>query len=207
LYYIMLVALIIMSVFTLWLYQKNTGATAPDLAAPAPIVQPEPEQPVVDDESPFVIPPVDVEEAPIAIEPEPVQIPEEPVFVEPEPVQETAEQIIQPEPEVITEESSWLVAEPTYNVSEVVPTPAAAPAPAPIVNKPAYNVGGERNEMFTADESYESEYTTSQTPMCDDGTAPDSRGCCTGEVYTYMDDDGSGACCPMDGGPCFPPLQ
>ncbi|MDE6250706.1 MAG: hypothetical protein K2M34_03675 [Alphaproteobacteria bacterium] len=40
---------------------------------------------------------------------------------------------------------------------------------------------------------------------CLDGTQPDSYGCCTGEVYTDMGAEGF-ACCPSDGGDCFPPI-
>lgn len=40
---------------------------------------------------------------------------------------------------------------------------------------------------------------------CEDGTAPDANGCCTGEVYTDMGDQGFN-CCPSTGGDCFPPI-
>lgn len=39
----------------------------------------------------------------------------------------------------------------------------------------------------------------------DDGTVPDENGCCTGEVYTDMGDQGFN-CCPAAGGDCFPPI-
>ncbi len=41
--------------------------------------------------------------------------------------------------------------------------------------------------------------------QCEDGTAPDANGCCTGEIYTDMGDQGFN-CCPETGGDCFPPL-
>ncbi|MEE1111488.1 MAG: hypothetical protein UIH99_04710, partial [Alphaproteobacteria bacterium] len=40
---------------------------------------------------------------------------------------------------------------------------------------------------------------------CEDGTPPDSNGCCTGEIYTDMGEQGFN-CCPSAGGDCFPPL-
>ncbi len=40
---------------------------------------------------------------------------------------------------------------------------------------------------------------------CEDGTPPDEYGCCAGEVYTDMGDQGFN-CCPSSGGDCFPPI-
>ena len=40
---------------------------------------------------------------------------------------------------------------------------------------------------------------------CIDGSAPDSNGCCAGEIYTDMGDQGFN-CCPETGGDCFPPI-
>jgi hypothetical protein len=39
-----------------------------------------------------------------------------------------------------------------------------------------------------------------------DGVAPDQYGCCPGETYTDMGDQGFN-CCPDAGGDCFPPLE
>ena len=41
---------------------------------------------------------------------------------------------------------------------------------------------------------------------CDDGTRPDSNGCCTGEIYTDMGEQGFN-CCPESGEDCFPPIK
>lgn len=43
------------------------------------------------------------------------------------------------------------------------------------------------------------------TITCEDGTNPDSNGCCTGEIYTDMGEQGFN-CCPETGGDCFPPI-
>lgn len=40
---------------------------------------------------------------------------------------------------------------------------------------------------------------------CEDGTLPDANGCCTGETYTDMGEQGFN-CCPEGGGDCFPPI-
>ncbi|MBR5625436.1 MAG: hypothetical protein IKW67_01475, partial [Alphaproteobacteria bacterium] len=40
---------------------------------------------------------------------------------------------------------------------------------------------------------------------CLDGSLPDANGCCAGEIYTDMGDQGFN-CCPETGGDCFPPL-
>ena len=41
--------------------------------------------------------------------------------------------------------------------------------------------------------------------LCLDGTEPDENGCCTGEIYTDMGEQGFN-CCPESGGDCFPPM-
>jgi hypothetical protein len=40
---------------------------------------------------------------------------------------------------------------------------------------------------------------------CEDGTLPDASGCCTGETFTDMGEQGFN-CCPAGGGDCFPPI-
>ncbi len=42
--------------------------------------------------------------------------------------------------------------------------------------------------------------------MCDGNIAPDANGCCPGEIYTDMGDQGFN-CCPEGGGDCFPPIM
>ena len=45
-----------------------------------------------------------------------------------------------------------------------------------------------------------------ETLTCEDGSAPDEHGCCNGETYTDMGDQGFN-CCPDSGGDCFPPIS
>lgn len=40
---------------------------------------------------------------------------------------------------------------------------------------------------------------------CEDGSLPDANGCCAGEIYTDMGEQGFN-CCPSTGGDCFPPI-
>jgi hypothetical protein len=40
---------------------------------------------------------------------------------------------------------------------------------------------------------------------CEDGNPPDANGCCAGEIYTDMGEQGFN-CCPESGGDCFPPI-
>ncbi|MBE6460530.1 MAG: hypothetical protein E7007_01310 [Alphaproteobacteria bacterium] len=41
--------------------------------------------------------------------------------------------------------------------------------------------------------------------MCEGNIAPDANGCCPGEIYTDMGEQGFN-CCPEAGGDCFPPI-
>ncbi len=47
---------------------------------------------------------------------------------------------------------------------------------------------------------------SSETLVCKDNIAPDENGCCPGETYTDMGDQGWN-CCPDAGGDCFPPIE
>ena len=46
---------------------------------------------------------------------------------------------------------------------------------------------------------------TVEVVTCDGGIMPDANGCCPGETYTDMGDQGFN-CCPDAGGDCFPPI-
>ena len=49
------------------------------------------------------------------------------------------------------------------------------------------------------------EETVAPVLTCEDGSLPDGNGCCAGEIYTDMGDQGFN-CCPEAGGDCFPPI-
>lgn len=66
-----------------------------------------------------------------------------------------------------------------------------------------YNEDGSIQNPF---QSAKKEAETATTIItCEDGTNPDANGCCTGEVYTDMGEQGFN-CCPSSGGDCFPPI-
>jgi hypothetical protein len=44
------------------------------------------------------------------------------------------------------------------------------------------------------------------TDMCGNGGTPDANGCCPGETFTDMGEQGFN-CCPDAGGDCFPPIE
>lgn len=224
LYYIMLILLIALSVFTLWLYQKNTSDKTPDLIAPV-VTQTDAADAAVQAaasnesgiESPFIpAVPAPVEEI-VQETVEPVvtveEVPEEELVIEPAPALPAVEEeakVIEPEP-VIEEVVQETVIEQKPMVEPVAP-PYEEPAPVIeseeeiIASKPAYNVS-QNEKMFVADTGYEESdmYVNEELPLCPDGAEPDVNGCCAGEVYTDLGAAGFN-CCPISGGDCFPPL-
>lgn len=66
-----------------------------------------------------------------------------------------------------------------------------------------YNDDGSIQNPFQTAKKEEEQATAVIT--CEDGTNPDANGCCTGEVFTDMGDQGFN-CCPSSGGDCFPPI-
>ena len=68
-----------------------------------------------------------------------------------------------------------------------------------------YEDGVIQNPFETVETAQEAEATTGAI-TCPDGTAPDQYGCCTGEIYTDMGEQGFN-CCPETGGDCFPPIM
>lgn len=65
-----------------------------------------------------------------------------------------------------------------------------------------YNDDGTIKDPFTKPASTEKAVTIT----CEDGKTPDTNGCCAGETYTDMGDQGFN-CCPSGGGDCFPPIK
>ena len=169
-YYLMLILLIGLSIFTLWLYQKKNGTVMPDLAVttatsdtsdtvksettetniPSPFVK-------ADDEK--------VETASVAEtvnEPEPVVEATEPV-VEPEPVAVVAsEPVAEPEPVPVKESEpvNVSVESPFVDLRTVAtyePEKKPIPSEAEILaRKPGYNVS-QNEKMFVASPEYDTE--------------------------------------------------
>ncbi|MFQ6739579.1 MAG: hypothetical protein ACLRFJ_02855 [Alphaproteobacteria bacterium] len=196
-YYVLLIALIILSIYTLWLYQKsNPAGTIPeilnggavtentaiiDTAAQQPIkANPTPEQ-VATQNAEITTPEKIVE--PVIVEPEPVVVEPEPIIVEPETITPQADFTITNQ-----NKSSAAIMVDTESEPRIIDE---------VVDKPSYNVSQNEN-MFVSESDYLSE--TSET--CPDGTSPDRYGCCAGEEYTDLG-DGFGCCAD---GECYPPL-
>ena len=152
-YYVMLILLIGLSVFTLWLYQKNSGDGTPDLTATAPVE--DVAKDAVDTNVPVVEEDVDVATPVQVSEPEPAPV------VEPEPEPEP-EPVVEPEPAVVVEPEPEPVADVVIE-SVSVPTPVVEPEEPRIpteeeilASKPAYNVS-QNEKMFVAAPEYDTE--------------------------------------------------
>lgn len=198
LYYVLLLVLIALSVFTLWLYQRSnvSGDSVPELVAEvAPVMTPKSEsvtistnvEPVaahVEEESnPFVASAGDDKEADSGDAPVVGKV-----------MENSLNKIAKVADEQSMDENSDVkddAVESGEDASESVVT---------AVNKPEYKVTQEN--VFTTNEPD----NVTNGPVCDDGLAPDANGCCVGETYTDMGDQGFN-CCPNNGGDCFPPLE
>lgn len=233
LYYVMLVVLIVLSIFTLWMYQKSANDSVPELGAQTkPVVEEvvqekQPVEPVVAP-SPFVEPqqPVEpiVEPEPVA-EPEPIVVPvevepeiadveSEPVPVTPaEPVPMAEETVPVVPVEITPEPVDTVVAEPVvapveespFLTEETVVAQPSKPIVDMVVDKPAYNVS-QNEKMFVADPEYETDVVVQEEiETCADGAAPDADGCCAGEELVDMG-DGTVMCCAVGTDECFPPM-
>ena len=70
-------------------------------------------------------------------------------------------------------------------------------------------IGVQYNEDGTVKNPYDTttEVVEEVAPVltCEDGNPPDANGCCAGEIYTDMGEQGFN-CCPEAGGDCFPPI-
>ncbi len=182
-YYIMLVMLIVLSIFTLWFYQKSTGNNVvPNLgSAVAPeSIETEPDVTENTDVAPDVVTMVEVASEKVATiepEPEPVAEPEpepEVVDVQPEPVPEP-----EPLPEPVVIDAPTVTVEPTEVPVPVTTVPVRtvpdAPQPEPVTieteeeilaKKPAYGVS-QNEAMFVAADEFETDRQAVQTPEQD----------------------------------------
>ena len=59
---------------------------------------------------------------------------------------------------------------------------------------------------LTEDELLEQELANLDAGLCADGTEPNKFGCCGDELFKDLG-DAVFACCPKDGGDCFPPIK
>lgn len=183
-YYVMLIILIVLSIFTLWLYQRSTNDALPELGAKtapvaadsAVVADDAADANVADDASPFIdadgvggvasdevaaadnTPDVDIAVA-VDVEPEPVVVTPAVPIAQSTPDVEPEPIVVTPAPEVV--DAAVVVPEPVSTISPFLTAePVAAVEPKPIVdvvvNKPAYNVS-QNEKMFVAAPEYETD--------------------------------------------------
>lgn len=129
LYYVMLVVLIALSIFTLWLYQKNTSDNMPDLATTTPQPQaeattpsPAPVDTIMDSQDSPFIPVVEEPAASDSVDDAPVQVEEVETVQIAEPTPDT-------EPEPVVEPEPVPVSAPVEDQTPAVVQPEPAPVP------------------------------------------------------------------------------
>ncbi len=192
-YYIMLILLIALSIFTLWLYQSKNGAVLPDLATttvasgdndkpvvtesniPTPFVRVENEIPETKQAEPVVIPePVKEivpEPAPVVAKPEPVAVDVEkvePVFVS-EPVAVIDVAVTEDVPDDVVVESPFVELRTVANYEpEKKPIPTEEEI---LARKPGYSVS-QNEKMFVAAPEYETETVVSANYSMDTDVQP-----------------------------------
>ncbi len=163
LYYVLLIILVVLSVFTLWLYQQTTNKNMPELGAETKVAPDVAAEQVQDTPKVEVAPVVEVEKVevqPVVVEPEVSQpVEAQPLLV----VEPTPLEVTEPEPvEVVVEEDVveiQPVVEPEEPESPFLSDEVVAPAKTKSVeeilaSKPAYNVS-QQEKMFVADEEYD----------------------------------------------------
>lgn len=69
-----------------------------------------------------------------------------------------------------------------------------------------YNEDGSIQNPFKKPAAAKTPANDTSVVSCDGGMAPDANGCCPGETYTDMGEQGFN-CCPDAGGDCFPPIE
>ena len=184
-YYVLLIVLIVLSIFTLWLYQRSTTpSTTPELLV-------EKSAPVQQNQASII----DDSDMPIIIATSETSQPQEVIIPEtaPEIIPELVEPDTIPAPIVVDPVVEPTVAPTPIEEPELVTVTEPTIEPEPITEKPEYDISGP-TQPTEIDED---------TLICSDGNAPDANGCCTGEVFTQLDD--GVACCAGD--ECFPPMM
>ncbi len=167
-YYVLLFVLIVLSVFTLWLYQKNIKPTTPSLAANAPesvvVEKTAVKKPVA--EKPAVVEPVAITENEsenifldeAAEEPEPEMV-EQPLTEPEEPVEEEydEEDIA---PEIMGDVPARVMTSGEGNIESYIASEEDV-----IATKPIYEPGNTSDDIFISDQN---EYTQPEYDSYDD---------------------------------------
>ncbi len=197
LYYVLLMVLIALSVFTLWLYHRSNvsndvmptvvAENVPPIATPADVD-------VTDDTNPFIA------------SGDEVTSPAKPILTQA--VETSLDKIANATDTTKTSDVTSNVADDVSTNNDVIDTVVAPDVEpmidatdasdmgvAPVVNKPEYNVSQEN--VFTSSDN-------GGGNLCAGDVAPDANGCCPGETYSTV--NGQKVCCPDDGTDCFPPM-
>lgn len=227
LYYLLLVILIALSIFTLWIYQKSTNDLTPELGIQT---QPVTTEQTVDQTTPTEPVMANIQPETIHVTPEaPVALaPEVPLVNVPPTPQQTISTIKSPPPGSpflsdetvekvpIKSETEILATKPVYNVSQNAKMFVASPeyetdtTTEPTVAEPTITKITVTDTVVT--ETPDTTTTTTETVVitqeaetCSDGTAPDINGCCSGEQLMDMG-DGTLMCCGTETDECFMPI-
>ncbi len=230
-YYFMLVVLIVLSIFTLWIYQKNTNnSVRPNLAAQNAEQTSQTsennnlqDEPINDNPSNGVPDSVFLsdsnnEPAPVTNNVQPEPKPEYDVSG-PTAAVDNAEQPVAATQETDQGQQNYAPATTDDESAKVQETPSVpAELPLPMDVNPEY--ADTQQPVAATEPQYENESVSlpiaNETPVaapepaaatCTDGTAPDTNGCCTGETLKDIGNGGGFACCPDDGGECFAPIK
>ena len=219
LYYLLLVILIALSIFTLWIYQKSTNDLTPELGIQT---QPVTTEQTVDQTTP-------TQPVMANIQPETIHVtPEAPLVNVPPTPQQTISTIKSPPPGSpflsdetvekvpIKSETEILATKPVYNVSQNAKMFVASPeyetdtTTEPTVAEPTITKITVTDTVVT--ETPDTTTTTTETVVitqeaetCSDGTAPDINGCCSSEQLMDMG-DGTLMCCGTETDECFMPI-
>lgn len=190
LYYVLLLVLIALSVFTLWLYHRSnvSNDVMPTVVAEnAPTITDVRTDETPDDDNPFVA------SGNVVTAPQPILT---------QTVESSLNKIADAADVPTTSDTDDDVTDsaPDVNPDVAMPQPAepvldAMPDVAPVVNKPEYNVSQEN--VFTNGNN-------GGGNLCAGDVAPDANGCCPGETYSTV--NGQKVCCPDDGIDCYPPM-
>lgn len=234
-FYIMLFVLIVLSIFTLWMYQKNTGQNSvPDIAAVdtntgnkeavMPVDMPAPKVSEVAEVEPTVsavAPVVEIVDEPVLEPVEITTVSEENAGKEEIVIDEGIELLpvtVQTEPvkEIVVEEEPVVLLEPVVEKTGTVDisySPFIEPEPEEeIVTEQALSNAQTVDKPAYNVSQQENMFvagtgyeTDNDFSECIGGALPDVNGCCPGETFSTMS-DGTYACCSDDTGECFPPL-
>lgn len=236
-YYMALGVLIVLSVFTLWLYQqRSTTTTVPNLTAvvasenaaetPAPQAATDAPTPFVDENAAPVTPVVTPQPTVVEPEPEPVVVEPEPAVAESVPEPQPAPVAVEPEPEPVVATPAPVATEPapapvpavTVNpISTVAPTPTPTVTETPkiveseeeiLAKKPSYSVSSSQQEMFVASPSYDTEtIVETEEAVTCDDGSAPDVHGCCAGEVFSDMGNGTTACCIDGTDTCFPPLE